>query len=101
MIQLGLPGDPYAPLQKMAVSLNLNEWVRFQFACVGQVSTAAIPGHALGPAISKDATEPGAVRVHTHGGSFRHLEVMLLDGLPEAEAIKLADEAAGTLVQKP
>lgn len=64
----------------------------FHFATVGKFSLASIRGHIFPAGESTEMVEPGSVRFGGEG-SIRNLEILNLDGLPEAEALKLAQPA--------
>ncbi|MGV3662131.1 MAG: serine/threonine-protein kinase [Prosthecobacter sp.] len=63
--------------------------VALQLILVGDHAYGRVGGRPL-PPLKVDLLEAGTIGIWSGDGEFSHIEVMLLDGLPEAEALKLA-----------
>jgi hypothetical protein len=64
----------------------------FTFAAIGQALMARVNGQSLSTQIEppQNPSLAGAIRIHeVHTTAFRDVEVMNLDGVPEAEALEL------------
>lgn len=62
-------------------------WVPFEFALIGGKAFATINGVPLPEPAPVTQLKPGTLFLYSTDASFKDLEVLNLDGLPEAEAI--------------
>jgi serine/threonine protein kinase len=73
------------------------EWLLVEIKAVGELLTVRADGKMLGTATDPALLQPGGVVVtSTQEGRFRDIEVINLDGLSEAEALKAAGIEAGS-----
>ena len=61
-----------------------DKWVPFEFATVGTLSFATVQSLAFPATASEKAVQPGKVGLIGHM-DLRKLEVVILDGVPEAQ----------------
>ncbi len=99
-LQLKVENEKFATLSRIPYpsSVDKNQWMLFEFAAIDDASLATLGGVPLLPTgHSPEGQQAGKVRFLY--GQFRKLEYINLDGLPEAEALKLA--GLGSMKQSP
>ena len=65
--------------------------VVFQFASIGSQLAVWLNGQLLGTVVDTTLTGSGEARLQAREGRFKNVDILNLDGLSEAEAIKLAE----------
>jgi hypothetical protein len=72
------------------------EEVTFQLASIGSTHSVWLNGQLLGTVEDATSTQPGSLAIQALDGRFKSMEWINLDGLPEAEALKLAGVSASS-----
>ncbi len=68
-----------------------DEWIKLEFRAIGDVFTLIADGQVLGTVRDSTLSQPGGFELDADSrGYFRDISYIPLDGLPEAEALKLA-----------
>jgi serine/threonine protein kinase len=76
---------------QLSRAYGLDEWVRLEFRAIGDVLTVIADGQVLGSVRDGTIHDPGSFELYAESnGYFRDISYIPLDGLPEAEALKLA-----------
>ena len=66
------------------------EWLKLEFRAVGDALTITADGVIIGTVKDATLSDAGTATIHAEAnGYFRDIEVINLDGLPEAEALRL------------
>jgi formylglycine-generating enzyme required for sulfatase activity/predicted Ser/Thr protein kinase len=91
-LQLQFPGQTNLPtlarLDYVKQPVQPNEWVPVEFAVIGERSFGKVRGVSFPAAASTQILQAGSAGF-SGAGSVRNIEVINLDGLPEAEALRL------------
>jgi formylglycine-generating enzyme required for sulfatase activity len=91
-LQIQLPAQNQMPtlalLQFPKQLIQPGEWVPVEFAVIGERSFGKVRGAPFPAGTSTQVLQAGGV-AFTGAGSVRNIEVLNLDGLPEAEALRL------------
>ena len=91
-LQIQLPAQNQMPtlalLQFPKQLIQPGEWVPVEFAVIGERSFGKVRGVPFPAGTSTQVLQAGGV-AFTGAGSVRNIEVLNLDGLPEAEALRL------------